>query len=94
LNVVIQTLWRLDGFKLLLFELLEIQDESKKGIWKSLSELFNEILNNSSGTPQTFSVNKLRADLYQATINFGIFELNSKCDASEAFLYILENLHE
>jgi len=64
LNVVIQTLWRLNGFKLLLYELLEIKDGDKKDICKSLGELFNEILTNSSGTPQTFSVDKLRVKLY------------------------------
>jgi uncharacterized UBP type Zn finger protein len=43
---------------------------------------------------QTFSVEKLRSELHKATEKQKIFEPNQKCDASEAFLYLIEHLHE
>ena len=41
-----------------------------------------------------FSVENLRSDLHKATEQQGIFLMGEKADASEAFMYLLENIHK
>ncbi|CDW83678.1 inactive ubiquitin carboxyl-terminal hydrolase 53 [Stylonychia lemnae] len=108
LNVVIQSLYRLDFFRESFYQQsiespffdFEVVYELKVRIFGFLlifKKMFNEIetarMNTISGNSEIFNPNKLRQELYQKFKAQNLFPLNEKADAIEAFNQIIELVH-